>query len=600
MRRSIDRLGRAMLTTAVWLGALLAVATAGAQPRVVINELMYHPASDTVEEEFIELLNAGDATADLAGWTMSDGVAFTFPLGTALASGEFLVLSSHPASFSAAYPSAEVTPLGPCVGQLSNGGERVAISNAAAVVVDEVTYRDRDQWPPAPDGGGPSLELRDPLLDNASPESWQASSVDGGTPGAANSAGAPELPFVDVFEWPTVHEFELTFAQPNWWELLQEARSTETMIEASFTFNGHTSTGVGVRIKGFGSTLVVDQKVPLKIDFNAFHPGQRFMGMDEIKLANAWSDPTYLREPLMARAAAEVGLPVARYGFASLRINGELWGLYNSQEHVDVSFLMRVFGTDTGNLFKAAALLVADLSHLGPDPNSYRYIYELKTNEAADDFSRLIALTDIITNAPSAEVVASAEAILDVNTALGHLAIHSVFSNLNSYVGTANNYYLYDDPTGGRFQMILWDMDLSFGSMTEGFHPFAMPFIDPFLHATPYNPTMRPPLTRLIDPTFGDRPRYVAWIEQLINGPFQESWMRARIDEALPVITPHVLADPHGMFTHEEFMHNLEHDLFTSPYHYHQGLLRFVRKRRAFLLYQLGFESVATSGLMSH
>ena len=50
--------------------------------------------------------------------------------------------------------------------------------DAAATVVDTVSYLDASPWPGTPDGTGPSLELRDLMSDNTLPESWAASTVD--------------------------------------------------------------------------------------------------------------------------------------------------------------------------------------------------------------------------------------------------------------------------------------------------------------------------------------------------------------------------------------------------------------------------------------
>jgi len=41
--------------------------------------------------------------------------------------------------------------------------------------VDEVHYYDEYPWPSAADGGGSSLELRDPYADNSVPQAWDAS-----------------------------------------------------------------------------------------------------------------------------------------------------------------------------------------------------------------------------------------------------------------------------------------------------------------------------------------------------------------------------------------------------------------------------------------
>src|SRR5438094_10391286 len=67
-----------------------------ASAEIVINEIHYNPDVKTEPVEFIELLNAGSNTVDLAGWYFSDGVKFAFPPGTMLAPGVYQVISENP------------------------------------------------------------------------------------------------------------------------------------------------------------------------------------------------------------------------------------------------------------------------------------------------------------------------------------------------------------------------------------------------------------------------------------------------------------------------------------------------------------------------
>ena len=76
-------------------------------------------------------------------------------------------------------------------GALGNSGELVQLSDSSGNLIDEVQYDDGGDWVSSPDGGGPSLELTNPNLDNSLPQNWQASYVINGTPGAANSSDCP-------------------------------------------------------------------------------------------------------------------------------------------------------------------------------------------------------------------------------------------------------------------------------------------------------------------------------------------------------------------------------------------------------------------------
>jgi hypothetical protein len=80
--------------------------------QVVINEVHYDAASVLARAEFVELHNAGPDVVDLSGWHFDDGIAYTFPPGTLLAPGAFLVLAEDLVGFDAAFnPSGAQTEL---------------------------------------------------------------------------------------------------------------------------------------------------------------------------------------------------------------------------------------------------------------------------------------------------------------------------------------------------------------------------------------------------------------------------------------------------------------------------------------------------------
>ena len=148
---------------------------------VVIHEIQYHRApvsrdgEPVVErpEEWIELTNRGPDPVDLGGWTFTDAITYTFPAGTILAPGAYLVVANDAATLSAAHPS--ITVLGDFSGRLDNTGERILLLDARGNTADEVHYFDDGRWPAAADGAGSSLELRDVRADNGAGEAWAAS-----------------------------------------------------------------------------------------------------------------------------------------------------------------------------------------------------------------------------------------------------------------------------------------------------------------------------------------------------------------------------------------------------------------------------------------
>jgi hypothetical protein len=168
--------------------ALLVVGTRLALADVVINELHYNPPTSQGDDnfyEFLELVNTGAADVDLGGWVLS-GVAHTFAPGTVVPAGGYLVLAKDAATIQTAYGLTGVVQWGS--GNLDNGGELVRLQDASFAVVDEVLYDDTVAWDgPLADGGGSSLELKNPALNNNTVTSWGASTTALGTPGARNS-----------------------------------------------------------------------------------------------------------------------------------------------------------------------------------------------------------------------------------------------------------------------------------------------------------------------------------------------------------------------------------------------------------------------------
>jgi hypothetical protein len=153
---------------------------------VVIHEIMYHPALAVSPEtgapapsdgQWIELYNRGTNVADLSGWELGGGIAYRFAVGQRLAPGAYLVVARDAAALRAEYPGLDI--VGDFAGRLSRRGERLWLRDAAGNPADEVHYYDRGPWPAAADGGGSSLELRDPFADNARPEAWAASDESG-------------------------------------------------------------------------------------------------------------------------------------------------------------------------------------------------------------------------------------------------------------------------------------------------------------------------------------------------------------------------------------------------------------------------------------
>jgi len=167
---------------------------------LVINEIMYNPADGFDTEDWVEFYNPHQYPLDITGWQFKDeddDHIFEFPENTFIDSLGYMVLSKDTAVFRSFYPEI-YNVIGDMDFGLSGNGEILRLYNNEGVLIDTVRYNDSAPWPTEPDGGGPSLELIAPMLDNGLAESWMASSGNG-TPGEMNSlmVSVPEEPFIE-------------------------------------------------------------------------------------------------------------------------------------------------------------------------------------------------------------------------------------------------------------------------------------------------------------------------------------------------------------------------------------------------------------------
>ena len=163
----------------------LALVLPSLRAEVVINEIHYDPEPKTEFVEFIELHNPGADPVAMGGWHFGDGVSFTFPAGTTLAAGGYLLAAEDPGGLAAKFTIPPGTQVFQYLGSLANDGEKIKLLDAAELDADKVDYRSEFPWPIAPNGEGDSMQLINPSIDNNLGGAWRAGLP---TPGLANSA----------------------------------------------------------------------------------------------------------------------------------------------------------------------------------------------------------------------------------------------------------------------------------------------------------------------------------------------------------------------------------------------------------------------------
>ncbi|MEI7729112.1 MAG: lamin tail domain-containing protein [Verrucomicrobiota bacterium] len=141
---------------------------------IVINEIMCEPPSVlTNAPQYVELYNRGKSTVNLSGWSFAEGIDFVFPRGTKIAPGGYLVGASNTNRMREIYGNIPV--VGNFKGKLSHHGELLRLVDALGNLANEVDYHTGGDWPALAAGGGSSLELMNPWLDNRLASAWRDS-----------------------------------------------------------------------------------------------------------------------------------------------------------------------------------------------------------------------------------------------------------------------------------------------------------------------------------------------------------------------------------------------------------------------------------------
>ena len=155
---------------------------------IVINEINYNSSDLFNPEDWVELYNYSNKPIDLSGWIFKDENAlqvFQIPQGSMIEEGDFLILCRDTLLFKSKFPEVKKY-IGNLGFGLSGGGEKLSLLTHSGFLVDSLTYDDIEPWPSIADGGGPTLELKNPFVDNSKYYYWQAS-AEYGTPGETNS-----------------------------------------------------------------------------------------------------------------------------------------------------------------------------------------------------------------------------------------------------------------------------------------------------------------------------------------------------------------------------------------------------------------------------
>jgi spore coat protein CotH len=388
-----------------------------------------------------------------------------------------------------------------------------------------------------------------------------------------------------LFGYNQIHDIRFNFWQNNYWDSLTQNYTADQYMPCHMTVNGVAYDSIGIKFKGNSSYNNPSDKKSFKVDMNEYISGQKIDGLKKFNLNNGFKDPTFMREKLFLDFLRENNIPAPRCTYAKVYINNTYWGLYMMVEEVNKKFLEQRFGNDTENLFKGDPS--GDLKWLGSNPSLYYPKYELHTNETANNWTDLVAFINGLNNSSPSVFYDSLNYYLNVTAYLKAWASSNIFANLDSYMGSGHNYYIYHNAINNKFEWITWDVNEAFGGFQMGMNVTQLENLS--MYFLP-NPPGNRPLNQKILMNQTLKNQYTSIMCDLVLNKVDTAKMNQKIDSIANVIRSAVYSDTKKFFSNQQFENNMNQNINVpnnpgAPVI--PGLKSFYKARKDFLTNEL-------------
>jgi hypothetical protein len=226
----------------------------------------------------------------------------------------------------------------------------------------------------------------------------------------------------------------------------------QTANVAITTADGKVTTlnNIGVRLKGQATRTNLYGKAPMKLKFDAFVPGQKFLGLTRMTLNSMVQDPSFIREDTSYRIYRAMGLVAPRTTYSWVTLNNADFGLYMNVESIDAQMLKRWL--NPVHVYSSNCYL-ADLTYYQSGCFDTNYGDSDRT-----DLNAAIAVSVL----NGQEWWTAVNKIADMTAVINLMATDIYTSNWDGYTDVVqNNYYIVFDDTG-RLKIIPWGQDGTF------------------------------------------------------------------------------------------------------------------------------------------
>jgi len=279
-------------------------------------------------------------------------------------------------------------------------------------------------------------------------------------------ATAVSLTQSDIFNPARVNKIELSIPEASA-SSLDNISTARNYVAATFKFTSNgLSIGpidVGIRLKGGSSIERLSGRPSFKVAFNwKLLKGNRFLGLKNLTLNAMHQDGSKLHEYGSYRLFNLMGVPAPRTGWSELQVNGSSRGLYLSLESVDDIFLNRKFRDVTQHLYEGVPLndLKPGKANGGENDGGFLVKEGWKARQNKDDLQKLINAANYSSGSDWWNKLGT---VMDRTALVKLFALENFLGHWDGYSGPLQGNYFLRSNILGKFTMLPWGMDQTFG-----------------------------------------------------------------------------------------------------------------------------------------
>lgn len=226
-----------------------------------------------------------------------------------------------------------------------------------------------------------------------------------------------------------------------------------------------------IEVKGSFTRQTKKKSLLIKLD------GGKWRGASRISLNGMGADPSMMREWLSWELMRALGMVIPETGYTRLSINGADSGLFLRIEWIDPGLFERHrLGADGQFFHPYDGAFCGDLTPASLDPARGCYF---KLSPRDEDFAPLRALVDEIAAQPVDTFHELVERRFDAESVVNWFAVNALVTETDTY---NKNYFLYLSKKTGKWLVVPWDYDLTFGRAFDPDREFPYTILNDHFH----------------------------------------------------------------------------------------------------------------------